>query len=197
MFLSLAFFFVLIVFFTVSPSHYLPQRTMTNYKAPVFNKAVSTNTGNNPMQTKLVFLVIDGMSYRFVDKLASEIQNAEKVSLSDLETGNGSNIAGRLTVFKKFKQDYPEKVILQPAYHSSPTWTVHGIKSLISGSLPSESLKDMLFAESNNFEVLMDGLKGKRKSYFIGDVYWKYFIDKRRQSWESVEFTNWFGSNTN
>ena len=68
---------------------------------------------------------------------------------------------------------------------------------MLTGFLPPESVKDMLFKEHKTYEVLLDCLKPDRKSYFIGDVYWKDFIDQKSQKWEKVEFTNWFGSNSN
>jgi hypothetical protein len=58
-------------------------------------------------------------------------------------------------------------------------------------------MKDMLFKGYKNYEVLLDGIRDNRKSIFIGDVYWKQFIEEKTQKWDEVEFINWFGTNTN
>lgn len=197
MLISFVSFFVLLIFFTVFTSHYLPQKNMTNFSPETFTKSGMGVPSTQLMQNKLIFLVVDGLSYRFVDKLTKNMGDLDQKNLSNIGQNDASNIEGHLTALKKFKLKYPKKTILEPAYHSSPTWTIHGIKTLITGALPTESLKDMLFKENKNFEVLMDGLKGERKAYFIGDVYWKYFIDEITQKWSKVEFTNWFGSKTN
>lgn len=121
----------------------------------------------------------------------------EEISLNEPDLGKRSKVQGHLTALKDFKAKYPKKVILEKVYHSSPTWTINGIKSLLTGALPTESLKDKLFNEDGNYEGLLDALKGNRKAYFFGDIYWKQFIDKSKQFWKSVEYFNWFGSNIN
>lgn len=67
-FISFISFFGLIVFFTTSPSHYLPNKSMKNYKAMTFTKFPGGKIvkSKNSMQTKLIWLVVDGLSYRFV-----------------------------------------------------------------------------------------------------------------------------------
>lgn len=186
---------LLLIFFTHSSEHYKPNRMMH----PISEKFYDSHGvlhSNSKSSHKLVFMLIDGMSYRFLSSPDAKVdQTYEATSTLGIQESN--ELKAHLSIFAKMKAKYPQKTILEPAYHRSPTWTIHGVKSLLTGFLPPESVKDMLFKENKTYEILLDSLNSEKKSYFVGDVYWKDFIDQKSQKWKKVEFTNWFGSSSN
>ena len=129
LFLSLISLLLLLIFYTVPGEHYKSTHSMTPFVADNFSRPVPTS---KPMQTKLIFLLIDGMSYRFLDdsdtiKDKQTGDSTEKVDFDSIMNNDSEKIRGHLPVFKKFKEKHPEKTIFEPMNHSPPTWTIHGI----------------------------------------------------------------------
>ena len=170
---------LLLVFFTHSSEHYKPNKMMKPITETYYDKKglLHSNSGKNH---KVIFMLIDGMSYRFLSELGSKNIEGGKIQKTQTEGLKESNeLKSRLSIFTQMKEKYPRKTILEPAFHRSPTWTIHGVKSLLTGFLPPESVKDMLFKEKKTYEILLDCLNQEKKSYFVGDVYWKDFIDQK------------------
>lgn len=159
------------IFKLTGASHYIEGKVITDYSKLNVSK----------YKGKLILMIVDGLSYRFT--------NSSKHLNSD-------NYQGKLTYLQELKETEQNRTIHKISITEAPTWTLHGIKSLMTGSAPTESVGDMLFSSDTKYETFLEGLNPKKKNYFIGDIYWKDFVNKNKDKFTEIEFINWFGRNS-
>lgn len=159
------------IFMISASTHYIEGETIKEY----------SQLGIPVHKGKLIMMLVDGLSYRFAN--SSEHLNSESYQ-------------GKLTYLQELAETEPKKTIHKLSITEAPTWTLHGIKSLITGSAPTESVADMLMASDTNYETILNGLNKSKKNYFFGDVYWKDFVNKNSEKFKKIEYLNWFGKNS-
>ena len=95
--------------------------------------------GVKPPTDKLIFMLIDGFSYRFTNSLRMP---------------KPGSIFGRFRFFKEMEEKNPKNTIFRPTIVEGPTFTTNGIMTINTGSLPGQGMTTLLTEKTVRETVL-------------------------------------------
>ena len=85
--------------------------------------------GVKPPTDKLIFILIDGFSFRFTNST---------------EQPEPESIFGRFRFFQETIEKEPENTIFRPTLVEGPTFTTNGVMTVNTGSLPGQGMSTLL-----------------------------------------------------
>ena len=134
---------------------------------------------------KVVFLILDGFSFRFSHYSESQPHKSQFYS-------------NQIKVFDEYLKKQPKNTIHIKKTVESPTWTKLAINSMITGNVPVQSLSSMLSnSKPNSISNLFTSLtKANKRVKFFGDIIWESIIYNYSSIVKDYRFFNWYSTNS-
>lgn len=142
-------------------------------------------------KNKIVFLIFDGLSFRFTNFADKKLHDNKTQEYSDVFTN-------KMKFQNQLKHKEPKNLIHIQKWVDGPTWTKFCLQSITHGSLPNQSIADIMIESQamkyDNFMVR--AYKQGLKIFFYGDIVWKPLIQGYEYIFSKIKWVNWFSAHT-
>jgi len=120
---------------------------------------------------RILFLIVDGLSYDL---------------LTEKKPSSNKDMNGLFPVLIRTKETEPTNTFFQKCITGAPTFTINGIKTILTGSAPDFAVLAFM-QPKGNYETWLDQLSAKKKNYLIGNELWEKYAEDRNLKCEYID----------